>query len=1053
MQDGEVPKESSQKWFLDSGCSRHMTGEEKRLMNVVPSCEGTVKYGDGSKGKILAEGELVHDNVHIEHVLLVQGLRSSLLSISQLCDAGFLVQFDEIFCMIFDKKTHELKLLGYRSCNVYIIDLNDVDYPDAVCFNACVENSDLWHKRLGHISMHTLQKLLRKQLVKGLPSITLDEHLPVCDACRKGKQTRASFKSVLTQATSCPLELLHMDLIGPIQVTSLGGARYAYVIVDDYSRYTWVRFLGQKSETFENFEKLVHLIENQSEFKIKTIRSDRGTEFINKNFLSFCEGKGIKHQYSVARTPEQNGVVERKNRSLIEMTRTMLCDSSLPRYFWAEAMNTACYIINRTTIRAKTDKTSYELWKGRKPALGHVRVFGCKCFVHVNDREHRDKFDPKVDVAYLVGYSSTSRAYRVFNRRTLTLEESIHVTFDEHAIMSKEGTAVSVAGSKVEDDTEFLQQRWLDFSEQGVGPDAPAADAAEENEAVQPLGAEETAAAEPTQQQLPRDWKYAAGHPREQILGDPGDRVRTRSSFRHACQAAFVSTVEPLDTDEALQDAAWVSAMQEELVQFERNQVWELVPRPENYPVVGCKWVFRNKHDEHGKIVRNKARLVAKGYSQVEGIDFHETFAPVARIEAVRLLMAYACAKNITLCQMDVKSAFLNGILDELVFVEQPPGFESHEHPQHVFKLKKALYGLKQAPRAWYSRLSSYLLDHGFKRGTIDKTLFIKNSSSDILLAQVYVDDIIFGATNQSLSDEFSRLMSTEFEMSLVGELRLFLGLQVKQTSNGVFICQTQYIKDLLKKYGLENCKPANTPMGTNCRLEKTDSSDEVDQTLYRGMIGSLLYLTASRPDIAFSVGVCARYQACPRESHLKCVKRIFKYLHGTRDLGLFYPRNSSLDLVGYCDADYAGCKMDRCSTSGLCHFLGSSLISWSSKKQMCVALSTAESEYIAAGSCCTQLLWLQYQLRDFGVEVKCSPILCDNSSAINISKNPVQHSRTKHIDVRYHFLKEHVEQGDVVLNFVKTENQLADIFTKPLPFDRFCCIRGELGMLLEPKH
>ena len=442
------------------------------------------------------------------------------------------------------------------------------------------------------------------------------------------------------------------------------------------------------------------------------------------------------------------------------------------------------------------------------------------------------------------------------------------------------------------------------------------------------------------------------------VIGDVSQKVITRNSIKNVCNhLAFVSQVEPKNIDEAINDENWILAMQEELNQFERNQVWELVPRPNDHPIIGTKWVFRNKLDETGIITRNKARLVAKGYNQEEGIDYEETYAPVARLEAIRMLLAYACIMNFKLYQMDVKSAFLNGFIQEEVYVDQPPGFENYKLPNHVFKLKKALYGLKQAPRAWYERLSKFLLEKGFTRGKVDTTLFIKNRNHDILLVQIYVDDIIFGATNESLCKEFANIMQSEFEMSMMGELTFFLGLQIKQTSEGIFINQSKYCKELLKRFEMENSKIFDTPMSTSCRLDKDEGGKPIEITKYRGMIGSLLYLTASRPDIMFSVCMCARFQANPKESHLSAVKRIMRYLVGTQQMGLWYPKGASSSLVGYSDSDFAGCKMDRKSTSGTCHFLGCSLVSWHSKKQNSVALSTAEAEYVAAGSCCAQIL------------------------------------------------------------------------------------------------
>ena len=534
----------------------------------------------------------------------------------------------------------------------------------------------------------------------------------------------------------------------------------------------------------------------------------------------------------------------------------------------------------------------------------------------------------------------------------------------------------------------------------------------------------------------------------DNILGSIRRGVTTRSRLANFCEFySFVSSLEPLKVEEALGDPDWIIAMQEELNNFTRNEVWSLVQRPKQN-VIGTKWVFRNKQDEHGVVTRNKARLVAQGYTQVEGLDFGETYAPVARLESIRILIAYATNHDFKLYQMDVKSAFLNGPLQERVYVEQPPGFEDPKKPNHVYLLHKALYGLKQAPRAWYDCLKDFLIKNGFTIGKADSTLFTRKVDNELFVCQIYVDDIIFGSTNEKFCEEFSKVMTNRFEMSMMGELKYFLGFQVKQLKEGTFLCQTKYTQDMLKKFGMEKAKHAKTPMSSNGHLDLNEEGKPVDQKLYRSMIGSLLYLCASRPDIMLSVCMCARFQANPKDCHLVAVKRILRYLVHTQNLGLWYPKGSLFDLLGYSDSDYAGCKVDRKSTTGTCQFLGRSLVSWSSKKQNCVALSTAEAEYIAAGACCAQLLWMKQTLRDFGCEFNKIPLLCDNESAIKLANNPVQHSRTKHIDIRHHFLRDHEAKGDIELFHVSTENQLADIFTKPLDETRFCFLRSELNIL-----
>ncbi|CAL8078553.1 unnamed protein product [Prunus armeniaca] len=421
----------------------------------------------------------------------------------------------------------------------------------------------------------------------------------------------------------------------------------------------------------------------------------------------------------------------------------------------------------------------------------------------------------------------------------------------------------------------------------------------------------------------------------------------------------------------------------------------------------------------------------------MDGIDFDETFAPVARLKSVRLLLAIACHLKFKLYQMDVKTAFLNCILH--VYVEQPKGFEDPHHPNDMFQLKKALYGLKQAPRAWYERLSSHLLGNGYVRGSVDKTLFVKRFKRDVLIAQVYVDDIVVGSTSDLHVQEFIHVMTSEFEISLVGELNYFLGLQIKQSHAGIFVSQLKYAKHLVKKFGLEGAKYARTPMSTSAKIHRDLHGKSVDQTLYRSMIESLLYLTASRPNISCSVGVCARVQSDPKESHLFAVKRIIKYVSGTVECGLWYTYDTCVNLVGYSD--------DRKSTSWGVFYVGNNLVAWHSKKQNSVSLSTAEAEYVAARSCCTQLFWMRHILEDYGLAQSCFLIYCDNMSAIDISKNPVQYSRTKHIDIRPHFIRDLMEEKILSSKFVPSEKRLADILTKALDFQKHVTLRQSIGL------
>ncbi|GJR53924.1 putative ribonuclease H-like domain-containing protein [Tanacetum coccineum] len=1097
-------------------------------------------------GRITGKGKIKTGKLDFEDVYFVKELKFNLFSVSQMCDKKNNVLFTETECLILSPDfklpdENQVMLKIPRKDNMYSFDLkNVVPSKGLTCLIAKATNdeSNMWHRRLGHINFKTMNKLVKGNLVRGLPS-KIFENDHSCVACQKGKQHKASCKSKLVTSVSQPLQILHMDLFGPTFVKSIMGKAYCLVVTDDYSRFSWVFFLAKKDETSGILKNFITGIENQLNHKVKIIRCDNGTEFKNYEMNQFCGIKGIKREFSNARTPQQNGVAERKNRTLIEAARTMLADSLLPIPFWAEAVNTACYVQNRVLVTKPHNKTPYELLIGRTPIISFMRPFGCPVTI-LNTLDHLGKFDGKADEGFLVGYSINSKAFRVFNSRTRKVEENLHVKFLENkpnvagsglewlfdidiltnsmnyqpvsAGNKTNGNAgletnsdAGQAGKENVSDQEYILLPLLHTSsnvpsnsEKDESP--PKDDAGKMNEVrdsakdgnmngpgeaintdktnrlntisspfntvsspfnivsspfntvssplntvgstvnivsssfttVDPGRAKEQrneyeslfdplipdledivdlhdtgifgsayddeyVGAEADLNNLETTMSFSPipttrihkDHPKAQIIGEVDSAVQTRrmhkqneaglitfinkqrrtnhKDFQNCLLACFLSQMEPKKVTQALDDESWVEAMQEELLQFKLLNVWTLVDLPHGKKVIGTKWVFRNKRDQ-------------------------------SQAGSTRLFLAFASFMGFIVYQMDVKSAFLYGTIEEEVYVNQPPGFVDPEFPTRVYKVEKALYGLHQAPRAWYETLSTYLMENGFRRGTIDKTLFIKKIKNDILLVQVYVDDIIFGSTKESLSTEFEQLMHKRFQMSSMGELTFFLGLQVEQRKDGIFLSQDKYVYDILKKFGFSNVKTASTPMETHKPLLQDTAGTDVDVHLYRSMIGSLMYLTSSRPDIMFDVCACSRFQVQPKSSHMHVVKRIFRYLKGQPTLGLWYPKDSPMDLIAYSDNDYAGASIDRNSTTGGCQFLGCRLISWQCKKQTIMANSTTEAEYIAASNCCGHVLWLQNQLLDYGYNFIKTKIHVDNESAICVVKNLVYHSKTKHI-------------------------------------------------------
>ncbi|GKA48688.1 putative ribonuclease H-like domain-containing protein [Tanacetum coccineum] len=1014
-------KEYKEKGVIDSGCSRYMTGNEvnindnRSIMNG-----GFVSFGDG-KGRISGKGKIKTGSLDFHDVYFCKELKYNMFSVSQICDKKNNVLFTDTECLVLSSNfklldESQVLLRVPRKDNIYSVDLKSVVPTGGLtCLiaKATIDESNTWHRRLGHINFKTMNKLVKGNLVKGLPS-KIFENDHSCVACQKGKQHKASYKTKLVNSISKPLHMLHMDLFGPTNVKSLMKKSYCLVVTDDFSRFSWVFFLATKDETSGILKTFITEIENQLDHKVKVIRSDNGTEFKNSIMNQFCEMKGIKREFSVARTPQQNGVAERKNRTLIEAARTMLVDSKLPTTFWAEAVNTACYVLNRVLVIKPHNKTPYELIRGRPPLIDFMKPFGYPVTI-LNIKDHLGKFNGKAYEGYFIGYSMVSKAITVFNKRTKIVEETLNIKFLENTpnvkgngpdwLFDIDSLTISmnyvpvVVGNKTngiartkynivagqaqkekEPEQEYILIPLCTTDPLiSQGPKDCEGDAGmkptevDENEASDKSGKnDQEARSEPESTPVstagpsfdtavPSTPINAAG-PSVSNANESEEQLFKRfSPFKNAFTLPPVPNISSMDNTGIFGNAYDDEDVEEEVdmnnvissysvpdtsfTKFHKDHPEDQVIGSLKTPVqtrhltkiteehdfkksldlprdkwaIGTKWVFRNKKDERGIVVKNKARLVAQGHTQEEGIDYDEVFAPVARIEAIRLFLAYASFKDFVVYQMDVKSAFLYGKIEEEVYVCQPPGFEDPHFPDKVYKVEKALYGLHQAPRAWYETLSTYLLDNGFHRGQIDKTLFIKRHKDDILLVQVYVDDIIFGSTKKQMSNEFETLMHDKFQMSSMGELSFFLGLQVKQKSDGIFISQDKYVAEILKKFNFASVKTASTPMETNKALVKDEEVEDVNVHLYRSMIGSLMYLTASRPNIMFAVCACARFQVTPKTSHFNDMKRIFRYLKGQPKLGLWYPRDSPFDLEAFSDSDYAGASLDRKSTTGGC--------------------------------------------------------------------------------------------------------------------------------------
>ncbi|GJV74263.1 putative ribonuclease H-like domain-containing protein [Tanacetum coccineum] len=820
--------------------------------------------------------------------------------------------------------------------------------------------------------------------------------------------------------------------------------------MEEESLFSWVFFLRTKDETSEILKNFIKEIENLVDKKVKIIRSDNGTEFKNHVMDSSVEtstGHNSKdrpetHACSVCLTTPQPNTrasaslirekdIQRAIRTSQNMTRLLLTTLIVSKAYSYKYSNPA-----RNPLSMATSKASL-----LTSALHHSAYIS---FGQVFDGTTvmKDIFLWQyISIKYndtLRGTTTTLEPGNIGKLTTRTSELQRTLTSNFHVRMDKTGSDPTILSEKIKIQSFFTQITEKTFQDDGIddhqvntaspqvntgsreistatpevntansegllGPFPITEDTQEEDQSID-LGNLSPSYAVSTTPHT----RIHKDHPIDHVIGDVQSSVQTRrmtTSYSelgflsaiyegkthqdlHTCLfACFLSQEEPKRVSKALSDPAWVEAMQEELLQFKLQNVWVLVDLPKGHRAIGTKWVYRNKKDERGIVVRNKARLVAQGHTQEEGIDYDEVFAPVARIEAIRIFLAYASFMGFTVYQMDVKSAFLYGQIEEEVYVCQPPGFEDPDHPDKVYKVKE-------------------------------------------------------------LCEEFEKLMKDKFQMSSMGELTFFLGLQVQQKKKGIFISQDKYVHEILKKFNYTDVKSASTPTDLERPLVKDSDADDVDEHLYRSMIGSLMYLTASRPDIMFAVCACARFQVSPKTSHLLAVKRIFRYLKGKPSLGLWYSKDSPLELVAYTDSDYAGATLDRKSTTGGCQFLGNRLISWQCKKQTVVATSTTEAEYVAAANCCGQVLWIQNQLLDYGYNFMSTIIYIDNTSTICIIENPVQHSKTKHIEIRHHFIRDCNTKKLIQMAKIDTQLNVADLLTKGFDAGRFQYLVSSIGML-----
>ncbi|KAH9762289.1 hypothetical protein KPL70_000762 [Citrus sinensis] len=908
-------------WVLDSGCSFHLC-PNKSFFHTYKSVDGgRVFMGNNNVCKIVGMGsvkiEMFDGSVQtLSDVRHAPRLKRNLISLGMLDGMGYHFKSENSGLKIM--KGTEMVMKGVKKNGLYVLEGSSMPGSVAMPAVSDVNITMLWHLRLGHMSIRGMQELSKQGLLCG---DNIDE-LDFCENCIFGKAHRSKFTKGI-HVSKQPLDYVHADLWGPAQVPSLSGGRYFMSVIDDFSRKVWIHILKTKDQALEKFKIWKTLVETQSGFKVKCLRTDNGLEFCNKEFEQCCQEWGVRRHKTVRFTPQQNGLAERMNRTLIDKTRCLLINSKLPRNLWAEAVSTASYLVNKSPSSAIGFKTPEELWSGRPGKYEHLRF---------------------------------NEVAMINNSDQATSANDINTSDTQATTETEQGEKIEVELSK-------------DYEDQ-IQPEAVEA---------------ETQDAEVTEGEVPQVTdlqQYQLTRDRERRHTRPPARYAYADMVAYALMSAEdVAIEEPNSYREAMSSKNsrnWIKTIREEMDSLGRNQTWILVPNPGNRKIFSCKWIFKKKEGIPGvEDSRYKARLVARGFTQKEGIDFNEIFSPMVKHSSIRILLAMVALFDLELEQMDVKTAFLHGNLEEKILMSQPEGFEEQGHEEYVCLFKRSLYGLKQSPRQWYRRFDQFMISNGYSRSKYDSCVYhgIINSGKAVYLL-LYVDDILIAGKDLSDIKELKNLLKGEFEMKDLGSAKRILGIDIvrDRTVGTLFLSQSRYISKVLERFQMLDSKPVLTPLGAQFKL-----SEDMSPTLnvgvvkmvdipYSQAVGSLMYaMVCTRANIAYAVSVVSRFMSNPGKLHWDAVKWVMRYLKGTLDHGLMYGKSKHevCEVRGYVDSDFAGDLDRRKSISGYLFMLDSCLISWKATLQHIVALSSTEAEFVAATEAVKESMWLRGLLNE----------------------------------------------------------------------------------------
>lgn len=1049
-------------WLLDSGASRHCTFDKSVLSNFksfnqtkeIFSFSGHIVRVEGSGDAIipLPNGR----TLHLHNVWFTPEANENIISVFWLAQVGHKIIFFSDYAQVFDKQMN--KMFTIKATH-QTYELNQDNAHERVSSVRSISDSSnnkamLWHIRLGHLNLKQLRPILDRLKVKCPNELN-------CITCLKGKITAKPFAQSRPRATR-PLEIIHSDVCGPFQKQS-DRKRYFITFIDDFTRMVFVYGLKEKGQAFDAFTSFKSLVENQTDQKIKQLWTDNGREYENTNFKNICEKFGIVHHKTVPHTPELNGVAERMNRTLCESARCMLIQSGLPQNYWLYAIKHATKIRNMCPSRSVTDNgIPLELWTNQTIDHRKLHIFGTTCIV--KDRNPTiGKFDPRGKELTYIGDTSESGIYilcdkelrttrardvcfleeatpHIGTKDTLKLSDESEETLDELTNWDEVETTEPIQFNTEEinendqidqviDEQNDIQQSISAETEQINSPEM-----GEEQLNINkaPKETQETGGVEKTTRKRKRKAKQT-----------PAPKWKRDENGRTVRINRISTQIEPIEPkrykDIAQRPDAnkWIEAMNVEMKQHETNGTWQLVKKPPNAHVISNTWVYKLKLNTDGSINKYKARLVAHGFRQWYGSEYNATEAPVARTSSVKMLLAIAHNKKMKLHQLDITGAYLNGEIQETIYMEQPKGFVNPSKPGHVCQLKKALYGLKQAGLEWNKKLTSFILSIGFKKTTSDCCVFSHQNGKEYAIILVHVDDILIAYQSKSTIDRIINQFKNEFQVTETDKVKHFLGIEIgHDIDRGYWMSQDHYIRDLLIEYQMDKAKPCDTPLVAREDIAPTQENDKlIEPKTYQKIIGQLNYLaTQTRPDISFATNRLAQFNQKPCERHMNLTRHILRYLKGTAKFKLYLTCNNLNKLEAYTDASFGPSQYDTKSITGYTVLLGGALIEWGSKKQTTTVTSTAYAEYIAMSTTSEHLQFFEQFLTELKLRDDNTPtpiMHCDNQAAIAITEQTQLSHASRSIKLRFHNVRERALNNEIQIVYQPSDTMLADLLTK----------------------